>query len=255
MNNLAIVVDVGNTTTVFGFFRNGKLDYKFSIFSDLDSMAKLGDEFDIVLKKYFIDRKDVIGGLICSVVPRNNQIIQSVLQQKFGIKFPIMTTQNYPDLKTTAYDINEIGGDLVADVYGAKKIYKYPSIVVDMGTITKILVIDKNGIYSGVSFYPGVNTSFDLMSNSGALLHNTRLDGKPNVLLGNDTEEALKTGMYFSTIHAIDGFTKQIEEEYGYSFKKILTGGLSSTFAPDLKDFILDETLTLEGIYEIFRNS
>ena len=46
---------------------------------------------------------------------------------------------------------------------------------------------------------------------------------------------------------------KEMENELGYRLKRILTGGFSKIIRNVLNEFIYDENLILDGLYEIYK--
>lgn len=254
MNNSHLMVDVGNSTIIFGIFVDGKLSQTFSVVSDINHVAKLKELLEGFIKNKDINIKDFVGGMICSVVPSFTKSVQKAILETFKIECLVMKLEHFDDVKIVIDDRKQIGFDLVADVVGANNNFKLPALVVDLGTITKYLAIDKDGTLVGVSFVPGVEISFDVMGDKTAQLPSGKLLSKPNKEFGNSTLEALSGGMYYSTIGSIKEFVNQAEKKLG-PVTKVLTGGLSSIFIDDLKDFAIDKDLTLKGIFEIYRNN
>jgi type III pantothenate kinase len=56
-------------------------------------------------------------------------------------------------------DPGTIAADLVATAVAAKELYPLPAFIVDMGTATKITVVDAKGRYIGGTIGPGVGIS------------------------------------------------------------------------------------------------
>ena len=51
----------------------------------------------------------------------------------------------------------------------------------------------------------------------------------------------------------VEGLCKKIEAEFGYKFKRVLTGGYGSLVENHIdKDFVKDPTLIFEGLYQIY---
>lgn len=254
MNNSHLMVDVGNSTINFGIFVDGKLAQSFNVKSDIDHVAKLSTILGDIIKDKSLNIRDFVGGLICSVVPSYNKNIHDAILKTFKIDVQIMDHSFFDDLKIIADNRKEVGFDLIADVVFTNTFSHYPCLIIDLGTITKYILVDECGTLSGVSFCPGIEVSFDSMRNATAQLPSIDKIERPNKLFGNNTNEALICGVFHSNVGAIKEFANKAESRYG-KIKKILTGGLSKYFADEFKDFIFDENVTLKGIYEIYKKN
>ncbi len=248
------MIDVGNSTIIFGVFIDGKLTQSFIVKSDIDHVAKLRDILNDFIVDKHINISDFKGGLICSVVSSYNRNIFNAIKDTFKIEVQIMDHSFVNDVEINVDNRQEVGLDLIADVVYAKANKLYPCLIVDMGTISKFIAIDKDGKFDGVSFIPGVEVGFDIMRNSTFALPLSELLKKPSKAFGNNTLEALNSGMYYATIGSINEFVNQFENKYG-KHNKILTGGISPIFVGDFPDFVHDKNLTLKGIYEIYKNN
>ena len=252
MNNLALMVDIGNTYISFGFFKNGILDLRLDVPSSIMGVADIRKPLKEFKEKHHINEKDIIGGLISSVVPSFTHGVQRGIFEVFNINIPKMNHTFFKDLKIQVDNPKEVGGDLVCDVVAANKKYGYPSLIFDLGTISKVMVVDKNGVFIGTSFFIGVQGTIEAMREKTALLPAVELKNKPKKLLGNNTLEALESGVFYGTLSMVEEYSRKIEQEIGYPLKKILTGGNAQLFKETIRDFIIDENLVLEGLYYIY---
>jgi type III pantothenate kinase len=143
---------------------------------------------------------------------------------------------------------NEIGNDLIADLVGAKEKYGYPALVVDLGTASKILLLDKDGYFASALIMPGLKLSIQSLVQKASLLPAISLE-IPESILAKNTVEAMNAGVVFGHIDMILGLIKRIESEIGYECKHILTGGYSLPLIELLKNhFIYDMNLNLDGL-------
>lgn len=72
----------------------------------------------------------------------------------------------------------QLGADFVAAAIGAMDRYPLPAIIVDLGTATKISVVDRSRTFIGGSIMPGVKVSLDALSNRAAQLPHISLEGR-----------------------------------------------------------------------------
>lgn len=252
MNNKAIIVDIGNSVISIGIFLDGKLSSRFDMSSSLNNVNDFPKLFSSFLKEYHVFSEDVIGGLICSVVPMYSKQIQQDIKNLVGKELPIMDASYAHFLKVIVDNPKEVGSDLLADVAAAKCYYDMPCILFDLGTITKTIVVDLDGTLLGVNFFPGVEMCFDSMHVNTAQLPDGELTEKPSKIIGNNSIEALQGGVYYGTVALINGMSQQIEEKYQMKMTKVLTGGNSNIFKDSFPDYEIDPDLVLKGIYIIY---
>ena len=254
MNNTIIVVDIGNSTICVGLFVDGKLKHRLDTISSLDDILLFKQKFSHFLASNHIDNKDIVGGLISSVVPSFTNTIKNDILEVCSVTLDVMSLKHFSFIEMDIDNPRELGSDLASDLVACKKHYGYPSLIIDMGTITKFLLLDKKGVFTGTSFFPGVNGCINIMRSSTAQLPTISLDNKPKDLLGKNTIDAMKSGIYYPTLFFINGMKDEMRKKYP-NIKLILTGGNGNTFKDDLKDFIYDKDLILKGIYEIYINN
>lgn len=250
-------VDVGNTTIRIGLYNDNCLVDTFCFTKNL---SKTSDEYVLLFKEALkaknIDIDDQVYILYSSVVPNLDSTLISSLKQVFkteklltigvGIKTGLMLKVDSP---------NEIGGDLIADLIGGKHKYGYPLIVIDLGTASKILFIDKDGAFSSALFFPGIGLSLNTLSNSTALLPTISFE-TPKSVLAKNTVEAMKAGITYGTVDMIVGLCKRIQDSVGYSTKAVVTGGLAKKIMHLFPEtFIFDEHLNLDGMNVILRKN
>ena len=142
----------------------------------------------------------------------------------------------------------EIGNDLIADLVGAKEKYGYPCLIADLGTASKILLLDKTGTFTSCLIMPGLTLSAESLSNKAALLPEVSLIA-PDSIMAKNTLSAMNAGIVYGHADMILGLIKRYEKELGYSCKRILTGGGAIYVKDILKDdFIYDQNLNLDGL-------
>ncbi len=227
--------------------------YRFDVESDLHVVTQLRNTLEQFLHNHKVDAISIKDGLLCSVVPQFNGDIKRAVREVLDFEINVMDSSYFDDLEMIVDDRREVGGDIVADVMAAKALYGGPVFVCDLGTITKNIVLDNNNVFIGVSFFPGVKACISAMRDKTALLPEVELNEKPEKLLGNNTIEALSSGVFYATLNGIKAYGSQIEEQMGSPVKKILTGGNSALFAPYLEDYVYEPDFVLKGIYFLFK--
>lgn len=249
-----LAIDIGNTTTMIGFFDGQELKGSFRVAS---SHAVTSDECGILIRQLLEfhagNDKTVRKIGISSVVPTLTQIYISMSQKYFNLEPLLLSYRTELGFKILYDDPRQVGADRLANAVAARKLYGYPAVIVDLGTATTFDIIDKDGNYAGGLISPGVWTSAANLFRKAARLFPVKLE-KPDKLIGTDTANSIKSGIYYGFIGQIDYLTKRIKNEMKYpTLKVIATGGYSDIFAKDSEVIqTVDAGLTLKGLQIIF---
>ena len=252
-----LCVDVGNSTIAIGIYAENKLVKRLTFTTDL---VKTVDEYQniiyqqVAIKK--IDATKIKNIIFSSVVPTLNNPLKKALTSIFteasllcinpGIKTGLALRVDNP---------NEIGNDLIADLVGGKERYGYPLIICDLGTASKILVLDNKGYFTTALIMPGLEASIKTLSSGTALLPEISLE-KPKTVLAKNTVEAMNAGTIYGHADMVIGLADRIEKELGYSCKRVITGGNAIPMLDIVKDaYIYDENLNLDGLNLIIQKN
>ena len=251
-----LCVDVGNTTIGVGFFKEEKLLKKIVYTIDL---KRTKDEYVFAiqrcLKENGFDVNEINNIILSSVVPSVNGALSMALNEVFGIE-PMRIA---PGIKTGLIvhvdNPSEIGNDLIAVLVGVKEKYSYPCLIADLGTASKVLLIDHTGAFVSCSIVPGLSLSASSLTNKAALLPEISFN-KPKTILAKNTIDAINAGVIYGHADMIDGLVKRFEKEIGYKCKHILTGGGAIYIKDILKDdYIYEPDICLEGLDAIIRRN
>lgn len=245
-----ICIDVGNTSVAFGLFEDKNLLKRFVFLTDIH---KTHDEYRLLIKEQIKDA-DIIPNeveriIYSSVVPEVNDALKAAFLSIFeNAKMILIGKGTKTGIALKVDNPNEIGNDLIADLVGAKEKYGYPALVVDLGTASKILLLDKDGYFASALIMPGLKLSIQSLVQKASLLPAISLE-IPESILAKNTVEAMNAGVVFGHVDMILGLIKRIESEIGYECKHILTGGYSLPLIELLKgNFIYDMNLNLDGL-------
>ena len=254
----SLIVDIGNSQIEFGIFDDEILVDKVYF-----ETSKLDGEYDAKLLKGLVDKlgltaADFSGGLIFSVVPHITRLVQILIKGEIGVDIDIFDPkETLKELKANIDNPNEVGQDLIADILGAIHCYGYPIVISDLGTVTKNIIIDKDGVFQGVSFFPGVKTNAKSLSDKTAQLPELENLTKPELYFGKNTIDAMRSGIYYCHVASVKQFMNKTDEYFGYKFKKVITGGYSKLFANDFEKekYTVDPILVLKGMNLIYKKS
>lgn len=253
---MIICVDVGNSNIVFGVIDNE--DKLLSSFRLEAKVLRTSDEYGIALIEHLrylgIAPKDINGGIIASVVPQIDPILEKAFAKYLAINPLFVAPGTKTGIKIKIENPKQLGADLLVGAVAATNIYGAPCIIVDLGTATTLGVVNNNNEFLGGIIYPGVMTAYDSLIKSTALLESAKI-GKPESVIGRDTMSSIQSGMIYGTIGAIDGIINQIKKEYG-DMKVIVTGGISKFLMEHLNpEYIIDENLLMTGLNIIYKKN
>ncbi len=251
---MLLAIDMGNTNITLGAYKDDKLVFVSRLYT---SKHKTSDEYAVDLLDLFnlnkVSPKDFTGCVFASVVPELTEYIVRAVKHTIGIE-PILVGRDYNgNLKVDILPVSHLGADLIAGAVAAREKYPLPCLVADLGTATKILVIDKDGKFRGCTISPGVKISLDALAKNASLLPSISFT-KPDKAIGENTTECMQSGIIYGTAAMLDGMIKRIKAELGYEECTVVaTGGYSTAIIPCCEEKILyDENLLLDGLKEIY---
>ncbi|MBQ7036867.1 MAG: type III pantothenate kinase [Clostridia bacterium] len=253
---MILTVDIGNTNIVLGGFMGDEPSFVARLSTDT---KKTEDEYAAVLRSVLsireVEKKEIRGAIIASVVPPLNAVMKKAIRIVYGID-PILVG---PGIKTGlgihCDNPATVGADLISGCVAAHTIYGSPCLVVDMGTATKIMLVDEKGTFCGASIIPGVTIGLSALSGGTAQLPQISLEA-PKSVIGKNTVDCMRSGVVYGNACLIDGMIDRFFEEAGGEMPVIATGGLSSTIIPLCKhDITLDEHLVLKGLHILYEKN
>ena len=244
-----LVVDVGNTQTHFGTYRDGQLVEHWRFTTVRDSTA---DELGAVLRNLLelrgIGLADLTASIVSSTVPQLRPEWEAMAARYLDHQMLAVG----PGIKTgmaLRYDNpREIGPDRLVNAVAAYERVKGACVVVDFGTAVTFDPVSAEGEYLGGIIMPGVEISMEALTNRAAALPKIEL-GAPRSLIGKTTVDAIRSGVIYGFAGAVDGIMRRLRAEMGPETETIATGGLAEHIVPFTEE--IDETddlLTLTGL-------
>jgi pantothenate kinase type III len=147
------------------------------------------------------------------------------------------------------------GCDLIAAAVAAHYIYGSPSLIIDMGTATKMTVVDHKGAFIGTSIIPGVMMGLNSLSEGTAQLPKISLE-KPSSVIAKNTADCMRSGVLYGNASLIDGMIDRISQEFGSELPVYATGGMASLIMPLCRHEIpVDEHLVLKGLNILYQKN
>lgn len=251
---MLFVLDVGNTNTVLGVFKEETLLHEWRIKTD---RHKTEDEFGVLIHSLFtykgISFHDIKGVVISSVVPPIMTALEKLSRNYFQIEPIVVGQQDISQFIKISYpNPKEIGADRIVNAVSVIEEYGAPAIVIDFGTATTFCYIDENESYYGGVISPGINISMEALYSKASKLPKIEIDA-PGHIIGSSTVEAMQSGIYYGYVSLVDGIVDRIKQQVEGGVKVIATGGLSNLIAKESKTIdVVDRQLTLKGLKIIY---
>ena len=252
---MLLAVDIGNTTTVVGFYNGPKLEYRYSIRSDYGhSLEEISSSFSLFLKDKGIERKTFEGAIISCVVPSLETWWKALLKDEYGLRPYVVGPKLKTGLVIKTDNPKEVGSDLIADAVAAKSLYGENVLIADLGTANKVILIGKDGAFEGCTIALGIGLSARALSLDAALLPSVSME-IPNRVLGKNTPDSMNSALTYGVSYEIRGLCDAIEKEAGVPCKRIMTGGYARFLKDLLNDFEYVDELTLLGLRLIYERN
>lgn len=253
---MILTIDVGNTNVVLGCVENGVVVSHSRLATNT---SDLPNDYAMKMRQSFafdsIDYHEFEGAILSSVVPQVNRAIRSAVRKLTGLECIIVGAGIKTGVNVKIDDPGTLAGDLITGTVGALSMYKPPIIIVDMGTATTIVAVDKDGAYIGGAIVPGVNLSFEALSQGTSLLPNISIEA-PRKCIATNTVDSMKSGAVFGTAAMIDGMIERMEAELGEKCTVVATGGLASSIIPYCRrEIICDDDLLLKGLWILYKKN
>lgn len=253
---MLLVIDIGNTNTVFGLFYEGKDEPIFHR-RTITRTDRTPDELGVFLKGFLeeggISSDQIHHSIYSSVVPAFNPIVETMLDNWFHVK---TINVNY-EIKLP-FSIKyprpfEIGADRLVNAAAVVHYHPGKNIIVDMGTATTFCVVNEKAEYLGGIIAPGLQMSIDSLSKRTAQLPSIVFQ-PPQQIIGHTTVEALQSGFFWGWIGLLEGIIRKIKDNHGDDYKVISTGGIVSVIDQAYKGIFdkIDPVLTLKGLKILF---
>lgn len=236
---MKLLIDIGNTAIKFGY-----LDDEFHYLDRCFNSELNKDKLDTLLPKGNIEEI-----YASSVAPKITELLSEYFKKKYNLDIKEFGVTDLDNLKIKIDNKNELGLDLYCDLVCAVNKYQAPMLIVDMGTATKILLVNKDNVFNSCVILPGMGISKRILNEATELLPNTDLDEVKKLSESRNTIDVINSSVYYGHVEMINGLLERYENEIGYKCLHIFTGGNANKILKDIKaPYIYDENLCLEGI-------
>jgi type III pantothenate kinase len=250
MSDFLLAIDVGNTHTTVGLFRDDQL---VESWRHATRVPRTGDELWFFVNQCLqyagVFHESIRRISISSVVPELSQNYARMVRRRFTMEPLFITVDCIRSIKVRYDPPSAVGPDRLCGAAAAVSKYGAPLIVVDLGTATVFDVVSADGTYLGGAIAPGVATAAYALHTSAALLPTVELSFPPSVI-GSSTETSIRSGVLFGGLDMIDGLVTRIRAEMGELTAIVVgTGGFATLLQPHSRTIqYIEPDLVLHGI-------
>lgn len=253
---MLLAIDVGNTQTVVGMFRDGELVDHWRLATERDATADLlAHRLAGLLDLRDLRLRDVDAAIVSSVVPVLGHEFEELSDRYLAGGLLMVGPELKIGMPIRVDNPHEVGADRLVNSVAAYDRCGGACIVVDFGTTINFDVVSPQGEFLGGVFAPGVEISIEALAQRAARLFKVELD-PPKSVIGKNTAAALQSGVIYGFAGGVDAIVRRLREELGEEAMAIATGGLADPIVPFCEE--IDETddlLTLRGLRLIWERN
>ncbi|MBL0214715.1 MAG: type III pantothenate kinase [Myxococcales bacterium] len=238
---MLLAVDVGNTNTVLGVFRDDLLAASWRIQTVAE---RTSDEYAVLLKTLLdmegFPWKSIDAGIISSVVPPAVFGLQRFFKHYCGGPALLVGPGIKTGMPILYENPREVGADRIVNAVAAYEDLGAAQgtmgcIVVDFGTATTWDVVNPKGEYLGGVIAPGIQISAEALYEHAAKLPRVEL-ARPGKVVARNTVASMQAGLVYGYAGMVDALVDRIRAEVEWPARCVATGGLAALIATETPD-------------------
>lgn len=248
---MLLAADIGNSNITLGVWNGQKWQEQWRLRTE---QGRTTDEYGATINALLRDaglKKAIRHVILASVVPPLTQTFAALSERYWGLTAVIVNHTLPTGIQICTDEPAKTGVDRIANAVAAFSLYPGPSIIIDMGTATKLDVVTAVGDFLGGVIAPGLGLAADALTSRAAQLSQVAFTAPPQAI-GRNTVHAIQSGLIFGYVSLIEGMISRLQQEHPDNDRPITiigTGGLIQLVAPHTAVFdIIDATLTLSGL-------
>lgn len=252
--DMLLTIDIGNTNITMGIYEGDELLFTSRLATD---RKRTSDQYSVELLNIFklhnASCSGFSGAIISSVVPEVVNAVGSAVETVTGVTPKVLSSDIGTGLKIVTGTEGFLGADLAVASVAAIDKYELPCFIVDLGTATKIILLDEDGVFLGCTISAGVGISLEALAKKTSQL--PAVLTAPPTSIGTNTVDCMQSGTVFGTAAMLDGLTARMERDFGRKVKTtVATGGLAEEIVKNCdREIIFDRDLILEGLKNIYK--
>jgi len=237
-NRRLFAVDIGNTQTKCGFFREGKLIKRF---------RRNNRPVSKILPWKMLSDKSIERIVISIVKPEMTKKVLEYLKRK-----PVKPLVINPKLKLNInlkYRLPErLGTDRIAAAVAGREIYGCPVIIANFGTALVVDAVSGKGEFLGGAIAPGPGLCADVLSRRTSLLPRI-VNFKAKKAVGKSPAECIRSGIFWGAIGQAEKLIEMMKKQTGRRTRVVATGGYAKFLARKVRSIdAIDPDLVLKGL-------
>ena len=247
---MILTLDIGNTNIKTALFEGMEMRQYWRISTD---RQRSSDELGLLLMNLLqynrIDRSQIDGIMMSSVVPQINFTVEHMCRNYFGIEPMKIEPGVKTGINIKYENPRELGADRIANAVAAYELYGGPCITIDFGTATSFGVISEKGEFLGGAICPGLKLAADALTERAAKLPRFEL-AKPDSVIGRNTVTNMQAGIVYGYIGQVNYLIERMKKELNAPHARVIaTGGLAVLVAEESNVIdVMDGLLTLKGL-------
>jgi type III pantothenate kinase len=255
---MLLAIDVGNSHTVCGIFKDTRLLHHWRLKTDRRITAdELVISFHTMLAIKGLAFKDITAAAIASVVPTQQKAWVGFTAETGWRVLQVNGKSIRTGMKILTDNPQEVGADRIVNAVAAYHRYGVALIIVDFGTAITFDCVSATGDYLGGAIAPGVAISLDALAARTAKLPRVDISTPPASIIGTNTIDAIKSGILFGYGGLVTGIIAQLKKSFAPDEPKVIaTGGMADLIIPYTNAIEFSEPhLTLEGLRILYEKN